>query len=124
MKLAQAAHMVDVRVRADDYFYDELMTAEKVQDAIDFVAGSITSASRVAGSPMIEQLHCSIPTGMVMWINPSMEALRAVRFVHERQYIIGDEQIRATSYVTCVGLDRLRARECTEAREWRRPLQH
>jgi hypothetical protein len=25
-------------------------------------------------------------------------------FVHERQYIIGDEQIRATSYVTCVAL--------------------
>jgi len=31
----------------------------------------------VAGSPMIEQLHCSIPTGMVMWISPSVTALSA-----------------------------------------------
>jgi len=40
-----------------------------------------------------------------MWINPSMEALRAVRpsFMNGK-YIIGDEQIRATSYVTCVAL--------------------
>ncbi len=26
---------------------------------------------------MIEQLHCRMPTGMVMWINPSWAALRA-----------------------------------------------
>src|SRR5260370_14357886 len=38
MKFAQAADVIDVRVRADDGFYVELMTAEKVQDAGDFVA--------------------------------------------------------------------------------------
>src|SRR4051812_7764056 len=36
--------------------------------------GSTTSASRVTGSPMIEQLHCNIPTGMVMWISPCFSA--------------------------------------------------
>src|ERR1700694_5432774 len=41
--------------------------------------GSTTSASRVTGSPMIEQLHCNIPTGMVIWINPSVAALRTGR---------------------------------------------
>src|SRR5260221_388580 len=32
--------------------------------------GSTTRASRVIGSPMMEQLHCSIPTGMVMCRKP------------------------------------------------------
>src|SRR5712672_1896894 len=32
--------------------------------------GSTTKASRVTGSPMIEQLHCNIPTGMEMCRNP------------------------------------------------------
>src|SRR5260370_9163453 len=41
--------------------------------------GSTTSASRVSGSPMMEQLHCNIPTGMVIWINPSWAALREGR---------------------------------------------
>src|SRR6267143_2035905 len=41
--------------------------------------GSTTSASCVTGSPMIEQLHCNIPTGMVIWINPSVAALRTGR---------------------------------------------
>src|SRR5712691_1803582 len=41
--------------------------------------GSTTRASRVTGSPMMEQLHCSKPTGMVMWINPSVAALRVGR---------------------------------------------
>src|ERR1700740_2184858 len=36
--------------------------------------GSTTSASRVTGSPMIEQLHCSIPTGMEMCRNPCFSA--------------------------------------------------
>src|SRR5260370_7298553 len=46
---------------------------------VGWSAGSTTSASRVTGSPMIEQLHCNIPTGMVIWINPSVAALRAGR---------------------------------------------
>src|SRR5882762_4645936 len=41
--------------------------------------GSITSASSVTGSPMMEQLHCNIPTGMVIWIIPSVAAFRADR---------------------------------------------
>src|SRR6266478_1553656 len=32
--------------------------------------GSTTNASRVTGSPMIEQLHCNIPTGIEMCRNP------------------------------------------------------
>src|ERR1700731_3344388 len=39
MKFAQSADVIDVRVRADDGLDGELMTAEKVQDAIYFVAG-------------------------------------------------------------------------------------
>ncbi len=30
--------------------------------------GSITMASCVASSPMMEQLHCNGPTGMISWI--------------------------------------------------------
>src|SRR6266702_1225470 len=41
--------------------------------------GSTTRASRVTGSPMMEQLHCSRPTGMVMWIKPSVAALSVGR---------------------------------------------
>src|SRR5579862_2300809 len=36
--------------------------------------GSTTIASRVSGSPRIEQLHFSIPTGSTSWINPSFDA--------------------------------------------------
>jgi hypothetical protein len=39
MKFAQAADVIDVRMGADDGFYCEFVTAEKVQDAIYFVAG-------------------------------------------------------------------------------------
>src|SRR5713226_8098576 len=38
MQFAQAADVIDVRVRADDGLYGELMTAEKFQDASYFVA--------------------------------------------------------------------------------------
>ncbi len=30
--------------------------------------GSITIASRVVSSPMMEQLHCKGPTGRISWI--------------------------------------------------------
>ena len=39
MKFAQAADVIDVRMSADDGLYRELMTPEKVQDAIYFIAG-------------------------------------------------------------------------------------
>src|SRR5258708_24815430 len=39
MKFAQAADVIDVRVGADNGLYGELMAAEKVQDAIYFIAG-------------------------------------------------------------------------------------
>ena len=39
MKFAQAADVIDVRMRADDGLDGELMSAEKVQYAIYFVAG-------------------------------------------------------------------------------------
>src|SRR4029077_20282310 len=36
--------------------------------------GSTTRASRVTGSPIIEQLHCSMPTGMEMCRKPCFSA--------------------------------------------------
>jgi len=39
MELAQAANVIDVCVRADDDFYNELVASDQVQDARDFVAG-------------------------------------------------------------------------------------
>src|SRR5271157_5311682 len=37
--------------------------------------GSTTMQSRVASSPKIEQLHCSIPTGRISWIMPRLYTL-------------------------------------------------
>src|SRR5258708_39076010 len=46
---------------------------------VTLAPGSTISASRVTGSAMMEQLHCNIRTGMVIWIIPWVAAFRADR---------------------------------------------
>ena len=105
MQLAQAADVVDVRVRADDHLYDQLVTAEKVQDAIDFVAGvdhQRFARDRIADDRAIALQHPHGNGDVDQSIDGCIES--SPPFAHERQYIIGDERIRVTRYMTCAAL--------------------
>jgi hypothetical protein len=105
MQLAQAADVVDVRVRADDHLYDQLVTAEKVQDAIDFVAGvdhQRFARGRIADDRAIALQHPHGNGDVDQSIDGCIDS--SPPFAHERQYIIGDERIRVTRYMTCAAL--------------------
>src|SRR6266404_242415 len=52
--------------------------------------GSMTMASCVVSSPMIEQLHCSGPTGRILWIIPSF-SLRPRQFTTLPRVVIPNE---------------------------------
>src|SRR6267143_66770 len=95
MKFAQAADVIDVRVRADDGLYDELMTAEKVQDAIYFVAGVHHQRfvrHRIADDRTIALQHPYGDGDMDQSLSRGIENRSAV--AHEGQYTIGEEGIR------------------------------
>src|SRR6266550_4376313 len=95
MKFAQAADVIDVRVRADDGLYRELMTAEKVQDAIYFVAGvhhQRFARHRIADDRAIALQYPHGDGDMDQSFSRGIEDRSAV--AHEGEYTIGDEGIR------------------------------
>jgi len=62
----QAADVINVGVGADDDFDGELVAAKKAEDALDLIAGIDDDGFADLGSPMIRQLHWSMPTGSLM----------------------------------------------------------
>ncbi len=94
MKFAQPADVIDVRMGADDGFHSELMTAEKVQDARDFVAGvhhQRFARHRVADDRAVALQHPYGDGDMDQSVRGGIESWPAV--AHEVEYIIGEEGI-------------------------------
>jgi hypothetical protein len=60
--------MINVGVRNHDLLDLQVMLADERETSSMSSPGSMTMASRVVSSPMIEQLHCSGPTGKISWI--------------------------------------------------------
>jgi len=105
MKLAQAAYVIDVRVRADDGSHDELMAAKKIQDAIDFVAGvhhQRFSRGRIADDRAIALQHPHRDGYVDQSVSGGIEGRPSV--AHKQEYIIGDVGIRRTDCVVCAAL--------------------
>ena len=92
MKFAQAADVIDVRVSADDCFYDELVTAEKIQDAIYFVARvdyQRFARGRIADDGAIALKHPNRDGDVDQTISGGTEGGEAV--AHASHYSIGEE---------------------------------
>ncbi len=95
MKFAQTADVIDVRVRADDDFYGQLMTPEKIQNAIDFVAGvhyQRFARGGIADDRAIALQYPYRDGDMDQSVRGGIEGRPSV--AHEVEYIIGDEGIR------------------------------
>ncbi len=94
MKFAQAADVIDVRVRADDSLYGELMTAEKIQDAIYFVARihhQRFASGRIADDRAIALQYPYGDGDVDQSLSGGIQRKSAI--AHARDYIIGVQRI-------------------------------
>src|SRR5258708_385299 len=97
MKFAQAADVVDVRVRADDDFYDELMAPDQVQDARDFVAWvhhQRFARGGIADDGAVALQHPNGDSDVDQSVIGGIKDRSTV--AHEGDYIIGDEAVCLT----------------------------
>src|SRR6266550_1475010 len=111
MKFAQAADVIDVRVRAYDGLDGELVSAEKVQDAIYFVAGvhhQRFARHRIADDRAIALQYPHWDGDMDQSFSRGIEDRSAV--AHEGEYTIGDEGIRRRRSVSAFLLSTLNRR--------------
>ncbi len=102
MKFAQAADVIDVRMGADNGLYGELMAAEKVQDAIYFIAGvqhQRFARHRIAddGTVALQDPHGD--GDLDQSVMGGIEGRSAV--AHARDYNIPDEGILGRRCMDC-----------------------
>src|SRR5713226_10234117 len=94
MQFAQSTDVIDVRVRADDDFYNELMTAEQVQDAIDFIARvhhQRFARGRITDDLTIALQHPHRDCDVDQSLGGGVESRSIV--THKAEYIIGAKGI-------------------------------
>jgi hypothetical protein len=102
MQLAQAADVIDVRVRANDDFYGELMAPEKIQDAIYFVPGvhhQRFARDGIANDRAIALQHPYGDGDVNQSVRGGIE--RRPTVAHKVEYSIGGEAIWGRRCIAC-----------------------
>ena len=100
VELAQTAHVIDMRVGADNGLYSELVTAEEVQNAIDFIAGindQRFARDRIADDGAIALQHAHGDGDVDQPFGGGIQGGEAV--AHVRDYSIGTEWICGDRYM-------------------------
>src|ERR1700674_4143453 len=105
MKLAESSDVIDMGVRADDSLYGELMAAEQIQDAGDFVArvhdqGFASDGITNDGAVAMQYSHGDGNKNSSF--GGSIQGGQA--FAHARDYSIGPAMSWEGRYIVCGSL--------------------